>query len=206
LGSAALDVQPQVSPKLHAQIMTRIEASKRAPNARLAERRLSSGWSRARSPFLHKIGLHNIGANAGQVIAAAASIVLLCAAMVLWRDSATSLPDGQGMVVASNPVNPIGQHAIADSTAKETALSHDPAIVPSSRPSRGHEDLSAALNYFLTLGQAPAESANVNQPRVIATASAEAPWLRPTVSQDVLAFEIDQQRLEQLANALFAMQ
>ncbi|MDA7980381.1 MAG: hypothetical protein MPJ50_16610 [Pirellulales bacterium] len=74
------------------------------------------------------------------------------------------------------------------------------------RARRDHEDLTAVINYFLTLGNRSPRLQPQSPQQTSLAGIDKTPWLRPSISPDTLVFEIDQQHLAQLAATFLALE
>ncbi len=192
LGSSAKAVEPAFSARLHEQLISQLAAPKQprpqavwpagAPAsvglARPSQRQPSASWS--------------------SYAAVAACVLVLAVAGMLWPESA----DRSTAPTIAAARSTAGENSGIAQTAPQPG---DPAAaaLPPSRPD--HENLTAALNYLLTLGKTTSVGKAAKAAKRGNTLDREAPWLHPSVSTETLAFELDQRRLQQLTDALFAM-
>lgn len=193
MATAARDVEPGFSAELHTQLMSQISAAEQSP-PQIAYARQDGESSVVASPVTLR-PITRQTAPLGSYIAVAACVLLVLIAGLWLEPAGDPASSPQGASVTALPGSGAGM--LADTNPATTTLPPEPA--------RDHEDLTAAINYFLTLG-GPSRRGNAGKPTSPGGPSdRETPWLRPTVSAETLAFQIDQQRLEQLTSAFFAM-
>lgn len=188
-GAAARDVQPAFSVDLHDRIMARI-AGEPAPtrvacvagpqdNRTLATRVLAAAMSLA------------------------ACVAFVTAAMLAGQDHSAGTGSRPAFAQADRATR--GGNSDRSSAATQLAANAPETLpVASLAAPRDHEVLTSALSYMLSLGMSGTRDTAKPAPRKVVLVTDDIPWVRPTVTTDAVAFELDSRRLEQLADALFA--
>ena len=195
LGAVAHTVQPSFSQELHDRLMRRISKAQPAsatstlPTSGSGNRNENDLRPPNRSAFWSFPAVGTLGAIA-------ASLFLLFAAWWLWMPRQESRLHPQVAAASQGKVDP-------DTVVRDAATAS--AHGSQTQPRPDHEDLTAAINYLLALGNRPPRSQAENQPQTSVARTQETPWLKPSVSPEMLAFEIDQQHLEHFARTLFAL-